>query len=118
MATISGVPVENLVKVSDVAASTIQNISGIPTSNIPGWPSAGPSCTTVYYGYSDGRRTPPEQACFEPPYEYALSSNGSVLYIGGFCGIIAAVAGFYSDGGTIYFFDGVSSFFPYSACGR
>lgn len=116
MATVSGVPVNNINKISSADATTIVKISGIATANIPGWPSAGPTCTTVFYGYSDGKRTPPGNSCTAPFYEYALGDN-NVLYYAGACGTVEAAPGFYSDGGIIFdFTNGV--LVPFGPCGR
>jgi hypothetical protein len=104
MATVSGVPVSNIEKISSIDATNIVKISSIATANIPGWPSAGPSCTTIYLGYSDGRRQPPSDACLDTPQPYDYDPISGILYVNGFCGnpIVTAAAGFYSDGGTIY----------------
>jgi len=116
MATVSGVLVSNISKISSADATTIVKISSIATANIPGWPSAGPTCTTVFYGFSDGRRQPPSDACTAPFYEYALGDD-NILYLAGACGIAQADPGFYSDGGTIYdFTNGV--LVPFGPCPR
>lgn len=43
MATVAGVPVSNITYIDGIDATSITNISDIPTSNIPGWPSRGTS---------------------------------------------------------------------------
>ena len=77
MATISGVNISLITSIGGVDITSISNIAGISTSNIPGWPT-GASCTTVYYGYSDGGRNPPRIACTEPrlPYELDVDISG------------------------------------------
>jgi len=104
MATVSGVPVSNISKISSIDATTIVKISSIATANIPGWPSSGPSCTTVYWGYSDGRRTPPSAACTASPSNYELGDDGK-LYLSGDCGGQLAAAGFYGTGRELLFWD-------------
>ncbi len=117
MATVSGVPVSNISKISSIDATTIVKISSIATANIPGWPSAGPTCTTVSFGYSDGRRTPPGDSCTAPVNPYELDTSTQILYQGGQCGGATAAPGFYSDGATIYdFTNGV--LVPFGPCGR
>lgn len=116
MAKVSGVSVSSISKIAGKTATTISKIAGRSTSGIPGWPTAGPSCTTVYYGYSDGRRSAPGDSCTAPPYEYALGNDG-VLYYAGACGTVQAAPGYYSDGATIFdFTNGV--LVPWGACRR
>jgi hypothetical protein len=103
MATISGVPVQNITSISGVNSTSITVISGIPTSSIPGWPGgSGPSCTTVYFGYSDGRRSAPFDACRAEFIQYELDTSTMKLYQAGQCGGAEALPGYYSDGGTLY----------------
>jgi hypothetical protein len=86
MATISGVNISLITSIGGVDITSISNIAGISTSNIPGWPT-GASCTTVYYGYSDGGRNPPEDACVleQFPYEWDIATG--ILYTEGSCGV-------------------------------
>ena len=107
MATISGVPVENISSIKGVAATSISSIVGVSTSTIPGWPGSGGSCTEASFGYSDGRRNPPEEACNMEPTPYDFDNTNQLLYPSGFCGEIYAIAGYYSDGRNIFFWDGV-----------
>jgi len=117
MANVSGVPVENISSLSGVDVSSTSNLMGVPTSNIPGWPS-GVSCTPIALGYSDGRRDPYQAACTNFPIVWDQDSSNGALYIPGQCGVTNAPAGFYSDGRTIYFYDGANSFFPIDSCPR
>jgi hypothetical protein len=117
MATVSGVPVENISSIKGVAATSISYIVGVSTSNIPGWPGSAPSCTTVYYGYSDGRRSPITDACTNLPQPYDYNSTTGELYLAGQCGVTYADGGYYSSGGAIYFFDGSTLQF-YDMCPR
>lgn len=118
MATVSGVPVENISSIKGVAATSISSIVGVSTSTIPGWPGSAPSCTTIALGYSDGRRDPPEAACTNFFITWDQDPSNGALYIPGQCGVTYAPSGFYSDGGTIYFYDGANSFFPIGSCPR
>ena len=115
MATISGVNISLITSIGGVDITSISNIAGISTSNIPGWPT-GASCTTVYYGYSDGGRNPPEDACVleQFPYEWDIATG--ILYTEGSCGVELARPGYYSDGTTIYEWDG-NRLSEYGSCG-
>ena len=112
MPSINGVDFNNISSINGVNFGSVTNISGVPVSG-------GVSCTKQYYGYSDGKRNPPEQSCLETPYEYALGNNGVLYYAGG-CGNSGAiaVAGYYSGNGKIYFWDGGSSFSVFRPCPR
>jgi len=101
MATVSGVPVENISSIKGVAATSISSIAGISTNSLPGWPGSAPTCTTLALGYSDGRRNPPSYACFATFENYDFDSTNKVLYVSGQCGITEALPGFYSDGVTL-----------------
>ena len=91
-------------KLSVKSITSITKIAGIPTSSIPGWPSSGPTCTTIYLGYADGRRQPPNAACSPPFAPYDYDSASGVIYIAGGCGDPSFIpdAGYYSDGGAIF----------------
>jgi hypothetical protein len=102
MPQISGVTISSTTSIAGISVTSISAIAGISTASIPGWPSAGPSCTTVYFGYSDGRRSAPGDACTAPFIPYELDTSTQVLYQGGQCGGATAAPGFYSDGSTIY----------------
>ena len=52
MAQISGVEVQSIVNMYGVASTSIISIIGVETINLPGWPSAGPSCETWSMSYS------------------------------------------------------------------
>ena len=109
MATVSGVPVQNITGISGADATSITSINGVSTSTIPGWPGgSGPSCTTVFYGYSDGRRQPPSEACFAEPQPYDFDEINNLLYLDGGCQNDFATPGFYANNGIIYFWDGAS----------
>jgi hypothetical protein len=119
MATVSGVPVENISSIKGVAATSISNIVGVPTNSIPGWPGSGPTCTPTVFGYSDGRRFPPSAACTGPTAPYDFDTTNGILYNPGGCGSTLAAAGYYSGASReIFFWDGVSSFTFYDMCPR
>ena len=104
---ISGVIITSNTSIAGINVTSISAINGIATANIAGWPSGGgPSCTTVYYGYSDGGRTPPSDACFVDFVPYDYDSGTNTLYLEGQCGSTTAPVGFYSDGAQLYYFDG------------
>jgi len=118
MATVSGVPVENIGNIDGIDATSITSISSILTSNIPGWPSAGPTCTIVRLGFADGRKNPPSFACASAPggFLYDFDATNNLLYTSNNCGINFAGPGYYSDGITIYYWDGSSSWTVFGAC--
>ena len=97
--SISGVSWANLAKVSGIAKASISSIGGAPAG-----PPPGPTCTTIYLGYADGRRQSPNDACSPPFAPYDYDSASGVIYTAGGCGnpSFIPVAGYYSDGGTIY----------------
>lgn len=109
--SINGVPWANVVSLGGISKSSITNIGGVVT------PPPGPTCTTEYYGYSDGRRNPPSDACTSPPQPYELDGSTGALYVSGGCGVTYANGGYYSDGRTISFFDGNTLQF-YDVCPR
>ena len=117
MAKISGVTLTSTTKIVGKQATSISRVAGgIRTDNIPGWPTSGPTCDIVFFGYSDGRRSAPGDACRAEPYVYALG-NDVVLYYAGACGTVQAAPGFYSDGREIFdFTNGV--LVPWGVCER
>lgn len=117
-ANISGTSVQNITSISGAGATSITAIAGVPTSTIPGWPGSAPSCTSTPFGYSDGRRNPPEQSCLATPQDYDFDAINNLLYLSGECGSIYPIAGYYSDGGNIYFWDGVGGWSFFSPCPR
>lgn len=102
----------NINIISGVNKSSIVNVSGSQVS------PPGPTCTNYEFGYSDGRRTPPESACSNPLLPYDFDETNQLLYISGGCGSIFAIAGYYSDGRMIFFWDGAQSWSQYGPCGR
>ena len=111
MPTINGVDFNSFSSLSGVLRTSISNIGGVPFSS-------GPSCTPTVFGYSDGRRSSPYDACTAPPTSYAFDTTNGILYDPGSCGSTLAVAGYYSDGRQIYFWDGASSFTFFDGCPR
>jgi hypothetical protein len=95
---ISGVAYESISSIGGVTKASITDIGGVTPGPV------GPTCTTLYLGYSDGRRRPPSDACLDTPQPYDYDSASGVLYTSGGCGNPAfiATAGFYSGGGIIY----------------
>ena len=118
MAQISGVNITATSLIAGISVTSISAIAGISTSDIPGWPT-GASCTTVFYGYTDGRKYPPEDACTSSPFPYDWDATSQTLYLGGGCGNTELIAprGFYSDGRTIYFWDG-RAWTEYGPCSK
>jgi hypothetical protein len=115
MAQISGIEVASIVSMYGVEVTSMVSIGGISTSTIPGWPT-GASCTTVYYRYSNGKASPPEDACTAEPLAYEWDSSTGILYNEAGCGVSTAESGYYSDGTTIYEWTG-DSLNEYGACG-
>ena len=103
MPQISGVTISSTTSIAGISVTSISAIAGILTANIPGWPGgSGPSCTTVYFGYTDGRRSSPFDACRAEFIQYELDTSTMKLYQAGQCGGADAPPGYYSDGGTLY----------------
>jgi hypothetical protein len=111
MSKISGIDFNNISSLNGVLWNSVANIGGISISH-------GASCDIVSYGYSNGETTSPYDSCFERPQNYDFDSVNNLLYISGGCGVNFANAGFYSDGRTIFYWDGFSSFSPFDNCGR
>jgi hypothetical protein len=111
MPSINGVDFNSISSLNGVSWSSVTNIGGVPVSS-------GPTCTPTPFGYSDGRRSSPYDACTAPPATFDFDMTNGILYNPGSCGSILAVAGYYSDGRQIYFWDGASSFTFYDVCPR
>lgn len=111
MPSINGVDFNNISSLNGVSWNSVTDICGVPVSH-------GASCTPISLGYSDGRRNPPSNSCTARTQFYDFDEINLLLYVSGGCGVTFAVAGYYSDGGTIYFWDGAESFTPFSPCGR
>ena len=109
---ISGVLWANLAKVGGIAKASITDIGGVSAGSPP-----VPTCGTLSLGYSDARRDPPSFACSATPQIYDFDETNGLLYVSGGCGVTFAVAGYYSDGREIFFWDGASSFTPFRPCG-
>ena len=90
-----GVPWENIVSIGGIPKSSITNIGGVV---VP--PSV--TCITVYYGYSDGIRTTPEDSCLASTQPFEFDPISEILYNFGGCGTELARPGYYSDGTTIF----------------
>jgi hypothetical protein len=112
MPIINGVNFDNIVSLSGVPKSSIVNISGVPISQAP-------SCTPFRLGYADGRRNPLTDSCTATPQFYDWDATNELLYVSGGCGVTFAVAGYYSDGITIYFWGAFAgSWVVVQPCGR
>ena len=96
MANINGIPVENIVNINSIDATSIQSISGIPTANISGWPGAGPSCESRSFRFGPS----PGAACAGDSAFYDFDATNNILYVGGECGTGYATPGFYVDDNT------------------
>jgi len=111
MPTINGVDFNDINSINGVSWNSVADISGVSVSH-------GASCTPFRLGYSDGRRNPPSDSCLATPEFYDLDITNQLLYVLGQCGTTFAIAGYYSDGTNIFFWDGSSSLSFFSACGR
>lgn len=126
MAKISGVSVSVISKIAGKAVASISKIVGKTRSSIAtnwidssGGGGTGPTCETLYLGYSDGRRSAPGDACYDPPQPYDYDAASGILYTAGGCGDsnFIAAAGFYSDGRIVYDFTN-GTLQEYGPCGR
>jgi prepilin-type processing-associated H-X9-DG protein len=111
MPSINGVDFNNIVSINGVAWNSVTDISGVEVTH-------GLACTSTRLGYSDGRRNPPSYSCLATPQFYDFDATNELLYISGGCGITFAIAGYYSDGANIFFWDGSSAWSYFGACGR
>ena len=111
MPSINGIDFNNISLLNGVSWNSISNIGGVPISH-------GVSCTPFRLGYSDGRRNPPSDACSVPPQFYDFDATNRLLYVSGGCGTTFAIAGYYSDGTNIFFWDGAQSWGYFGACGK
>jgi hypothetical protein len=111
MPSINGVDFNNISSLNGAAWNTISSIGGVPVSS-------GPTCTPYRFGYSDGRRFPPSDACLRIPLFYDLDEINGLLYVSGGCGTTFADAGYYSDGINIFFWGGTQNFSYSGPCPR
>jgi hypothetical protein len=95
----------NLSSVNGVSVNAITSVCGVNTGSTP--PPPPVLCNTVSLGYSDGRRNAPSDACSAEFFEYSLNTTTNILYVSGQCNVTTAPAGYYSDGRTLFFFDGL-----------
>lgn len=103
MAQISGVEVQSIVNMYGVEATSIISIVGVETINLPGWPSAGPSCETLSMSYSSVSLADAVNNGMGINVE--IGDNG-VWYAEGSCGNFTAETGyyFYDDRERQYYF--------------
>lgn len=104
MATINGVDITTISSYNGKPLSSISAISGLQTSNIPGWPHNTPSCVTLSLGYQSG--PPIATVCNQDLNDYNYDTNTKLLYNFGSCGTELAPLGFYSDGSQIFDWNG------------
>jgi hypothetical protein len=104
MAQISGVEVQSIVNMYGVEATSIISIVGVETINLPGWPSAGPTCETVTSFYSAVSLWDAYDAGIETTIE--LPEDGGKFYKESDCGGDFATTGYYVIGkrNIFYFF--------------
>ena len=115
MPKVNGATITVTTKIMGRSATDISGIMGVRTSDIPGWPGGGgPSCIELLLGYSPG--PPPQAACLASPNVYDYDPVSNILYREGGCGVITAPLGFYSDGRSIYNWDGIA-FTSIGRCG-
>ncbi len=105
MASVLGFNLQNISSLSGVPISQVSAISGVSVGSTP--PPPPVLCNTVSLGYSDGRRNAPSDACSAEFFEYSLNTTTNILYVSGQCNVTTAPAGYYSDGRTLFFFDGL-----------
>lgn len=111
MPSINGIDFNNIGSLNGVSWNSVTNIGGVSVSH-------GASCSPLRLGYSDGRRNPPSDACTATPIFYDFDFSNNLLYVSGGCGTTFAVAGYYSDGGQIFFWDGAQNWGYFGDCGR
>jgi len=110
MPFINGVDFNDINAINGVSWNSVADISGVEVTH-------GASCTPYRFGYSDGRRNPPSDSCLATPLFYDLDETNGLLYVSGGCGVTFAVAGYYSDGARIYFWDGSTTLSVFGNCG-
>jgi hypothetical protein len=114
----SGVSWSSISKINGISKASISKLAGIDSTSSGGGGGggSGPSCTTVYFGYADARSNPPARACDAPPQSYEFDATNNLLYTPGGCGSSFADPGFYSDGRTVYYWDGETSWTRIGKC--
>jgi len=115
MAKISNIDVNSIQFVGGKEITSLSNISGFSTSNIPGWPSSV-SCKPLPLSYDPGD---PNGACeLRDIQNWDFSNDLGILYRPGGCGAEVADPGFYAHpNGIYYFWDGTELSGPY-VCGE
>jgi hypothetical protein len=113
MPSINGVDFNNINSMNGVSWNSVDNIGNVPITH-------GPTCTIVRLGLSDGRKNPPSFACTSAPggFLYDFDATNNLLYSSNNCGISFSGPGYYSDGITIFYWDGSSSWTVFGACPR
>ena len=112
MANVSGVLVENIIKVNESSRESIIMINGLSTSSIAGWVVPSVTCQTTQTFYTtlasgDYYRSRGQLSNF---CNIALTTtieigDDSVFYVNGQCGVTQATSGYYftgTGGGNIY----------------
>jgi hypothetical protein len=111
MPFINGVDFNDINAINGVSWNSVADISGVEVTH-------GATCTPTPFGYADGKRFPPSDACLRIPQNYDFDSVNQLLYISGGCGTTFAIAGYYSNGIEIFFWDGAGSWTNFGRCGR
>jgi hypothetical protein len=96
MPEISGKNFDIITEVNGVIKSNISQVSGVEVNNAP------PSCTSFLRGY-DARDA--QASCRAPFQNFQFDSATGILYDVDDCNGRLAPVGYYSDGGTILFWD-------------
>jgi hypothetical protein len=112
MPFINGVDFNDISSINGADWTSVTDISGVSVSH-------GATCTPLRLGYADGRINPLTDSCTARPRFYDWDATNELLFVSGGCGTTFAIAGYYSDGITIYFWGASEgSWVEVQPCGR
>ena len=105
MANVSGVPVENIIKINESSRESIIMINGLSTSSIAGWVVPSVTCQTTQTFYIDLEQGDTYRdegtlnyLCREELTTTIEIGDDGIFYVNGQCGVTQATSGYYYTG--------------------